>query len=531
MLKLNFWKILFILILFFSPSCIFAAEGDLSWFTNYNPINNDDYSGSVAVDSTGVYQTGSSDVSGWHHGQGIIKQWTLNGGVGAWEKTTTPFGFTGGAGGVVLDNLGVYVISADDKPGNGDYQWIIDKFDKSGNLIWKKISNPTAGTDQPTGIIADSSGVYIIGYESLGAGRLWRIEKRDINSGNLIGTFGSGGVVKSDPTPDSDYPSGIAIDSNYMYISGYQGQGGANLVKWRIEKRSLTSGNFDPSFGSGGIIIKDISAMFDILYAIDVDSSGFYVSGCEWWVAGACEKWHIEKWPLNGSAPIWTQIINTGGPFGPDTGLNINLKITSNSLFTFATKITSNVYHWRIEKRDLNTGNLDIKFKNSGILDIYPPAPTWSGGMAINNTGLYIAGMETLPLFCLPPWPFGPCTPANLQWRLEKRELSCRGPFSFIWTDNPLVGGATSLNSVHFNELANAIDTLRADAALPAVSWSYVTNSVSDVQFNTLRAKLEEVYTACGQPIPVWTGGAVTNASPLKASQVTELRNAIANAR
>ncbi|OIO06900.1 hypothetical protein AUJ27_03400 [Candidatus Falkowbacteria bacterium CG1_02_37_44] len=380
---------------------------------------------------------------------------------------------------------------------------VYEKLDLAGNIIWK-ITKSIFSFSWAFGIEIDNNSFYTVieGLDSSNGQYHDYIEKRRLDNGNII--------LEVNATAGSYYACyPVSCDRITLDPSGsYLFTGGKVIEKRRTSDLGLV---WSKSFPEINI---NVSADSNAVYTFGSEPTGFLDS-----------RLVLRKIDINNGSVLWVKYIDYfpaydyAGPITVDaSGVYVTAAISDVSNFPSV--------KWLMEKRDLSNGAL-IKQR----IDNFSNFDNGNAGyyerifdIARHPTGLYIAGNYSLSA----NW-----APQNSQWRIEKRENTsvCLGPFSFIWTDNPLVGGATSLNSVHFNELANAIDTLRADAALPAVSWSYVTNSVSDVQFNTLRAKLEEVYTACGQPIPVWTGGAVTNASPLKASQVTELRNAIANAR
>ena len=92
-----------------------------------------------------------------------------------------------------------------------------------------------AGGGDIAGFIAiDSTYMYVTGYdESLGNAQ-WRIEKRNLSDGALAAGFGTGGVVTNNPSAGDDRVYGIAIDSTSMYVVGYDSSPGNE--QWRIEK-------------------------------------------------------------------------------------------------------------------------------------------------------------------------------------------------------------------------------------------------------------------------------------------------------
>ena len=139
--------------------------------------------------------------------------------------------------------------------------------------------------------------MYIAGYDTTTAGglRRWRIEKRSRIDGSLeTVSFGSGGHVNSN-TATSAAANAIAIDSNYIYVAGYDNTGGG-FLEWRIEKRDLTTGALVTSFGSGGVIVKNfgLPALDHDIWTIAVDASYVYVAGYESLTVDDT-RWRIEK--------------------------------------------------------------------------------------------------------------------------------------------------------------------------------------------------------------------------------------------
>ena len=96
--------------------------------------------------------------------------------------------------------------------------------------------------------------------ESPGPGNCqWRIEKRNLSDGALVVGFGTGGVVTNNPSGRTDWAGFIAIDSTYMYVTGYDESPGAGNEQWRIEKRNLSDGALVVGFGTGGVVTNNPS--------------------------------------------------------------------------------------------------------------------------------------------------------------------------------------------------------------------------------------------------------------------------------
>jgi hypothetical protein len=101
------------------------------------------------------------------------------------------------------------------------------------------------------------------------------------------------------------------------------------------------------------------------------------------------------------------------------------------------------------------------------------------------------------------------------------------------FTDAPLTVGGTVVKAVHFVELRQAIDTLRARFGLGVFAWTDATivtevTPAKAVHLTELRAALNEVYAAASLPEPIYTHPIVTGgATVITAVDVEELRAAI----
>ena len=101
------------------------------------------------------------------------------------------------------------------------------------------------------------------------------------------------------------------------------------------------------------------------------------------------------------------------------------------------------------------------------------------------------------------------------------------------FTDHPLVRGVTPIRAVHFRELRERIDVLRAAAGLARFGWTdpVITAGVTPVKLVhllELRAALGVAYAETGRAAPRWTDTAPTGgATPIRAAHLMELRAAV----
>ena len=101
------------------------------------------------------------------------------------------------------------------------------------------------------------------------------------------------------------------------------------------------------------------------------------------------------------------------------------------------------------------------------------------------------------------------------------------------FTDDPIRPGTTPIKAVHFIELRERIDALRARDGLPAFRWTDPTlvagvTPVKRVHLTELRSALDAVYDAAGRPRPAYADADVAaGATSIKAAHVMELRTAV----
>ena len=101
------------------------------------------------------------------------------------------------------------------------------------------------------------------------------------------------------------------------------------------------------------------------------------------------------------------------------------------------------------------------------------------------------------------------------------------------FTDHPIMAWTTPIKAVHFLELRERIDALRARTRLPGFRWTDPTllagvTPVKRVHLTELRSALDAVYYAAGRRRPAYTdAGATAGAMSIKAAHIMELRAAV----
>ncbi len=255
------------------------TDGSRIWNITSDPSVNQDRAQSVAVDISGVYAAGYDSIPGLTDTQWRIEKRNLTDGTSIWNATNNPaVGSTDIISSIAVDSSGVYAAGYDSVPGNN--QWRIEKRNlTTGNLIWTATSNPSGSTDRILDIATDDSYVYSVGYDSSlsATNTQWRVEKRNLTDGSHIWN------VTSDPTAGTDIPNAVSVDTSGLYIAGFDN---TSSRQWRIEKRNLTDGSYIWN------ITYNPSSGFDEIYGLAVDSSAIYAGGYD---SAGSSKWRIEK--------------------------------------------------------------------------------------------------------------------------------------------------------------------------------------------------------------------------------------------
>ena len=340
-----------------------------------------------------------------------------SGGVVTFNPTLGPWGE--GAFDVLIADTALFVVGEDQSVGP---QWHIEKrnlttgapvtaFGNGGVVT----SNLSSGYDAATSMVTDGAYLYVVGYDMVPTfgDYEWRIEKRLFSSGELVPAFGNNGVITVNPHsgggPDADIPNSIATDGTFLYVSG------TGNLQLRIEKRRLSTGQLDTNFGTGGALMSiDMSSVA----LIQIRDSSLYVIGKITQPLGY--RWRIEKRSLStgdfitdfGTNGVVTSDLFYGAP-GAATTDGDNLYVVGYGSAGGGSPDT----WWVIEKRSLTTGDLVTTFGTGGVI-LSNPSPISlaqpSYAIVLDGSNLYVV---------VPDWVPGN-NGYNLQWRVEKRSLS-----------------------------------------------------------------------------------------------------------
>ncbi|MBI3096622.1 MAG: hypothetical protein HYY93_00010 [Planctomycetes bacterium] len=273
------------------------------------------------------------------------------------------------------------------------------------------VEDLSANEEAVIGMALDSTSLYIAALDAVpGAGdQQWRIEKRERGSGNLVASFGTGGVVQENPSAGYDNAQAIAVDSTHIYVAGYDQSG---TTRWRIERREKFTGALDAGFGAAGVVIMTAGTQ-DNVTSIAQDSSYIYVAGVD--NAPGDAELRIEKRDKTTGALVVAfdgdGVVNSN-PSGADDGRGLAtspaILVDGSSLFLATYDRVPGHPQWRIEKRDTSTGALVAAFDGDGVVSSDPGGSSIAYALAVDSSFLYVVGSDQVP--------------GNDEWRIEKRD-------------------------------------------------------------------------------------------------------------
>lgn len=312
----------------------------------------------MAIDSTSMYLAGSQLTAGtyaWRIEKRSLVSGLFDGSFGGSSGFVTSIvnANTSFPTAIAVDGTAVYIAGLYN-PTPGDEAWRIEKrLITDGSLVATFGSggvlteNPSTANDVPRGMVVDSSFMYVVGNS--GTSAQWRIEKRQLSDGSLVAGFGTAGVVLG----NAGAATSLAIDSTSMYVVGHETLPPSD-VQWRIEKRLLADGSAVAGFGTAGVVTSNPTAGGDVPGAIAIDGTFLYVVGSE--ALTQETQWRIEKRLLTSGAPDpsfgdGTAALSAITNQSPGA---TGIALTSTALFVVGTDMVhpgDPGLHWRIEKR------------------------------------------------------------------------------------------------------------------------------------------------------------------------------------
>jgi hypothetical protein len=299
-------------------------------------------------------------------------------------------------------------------------------------------SNHSSGNDRLSESAIDTVNgfVYTAGHSTT-----WIVEKRRLSDGALDTSFGASGILTvSISGSTSAEVGGIAIDlkDGVIYVAGKDNSPGATDFQWRIEKRNMSDGSLVTGFGTNGVVTSNPTTGDDMINEIIIDNITGYV------IAGGYES-------TNGNG-------------------------------------------WRMEKRSTTNGALDTGFGTSGVI-LYNPSgrPEMVSAMAIDEGGgyFYVTGVDD--------------GNGNTRWRVEKRKISNGALCSAAecGTNFQYGTGGGSGSGIYIQNPTNGADqplTIQVDIAGNAVYFGGYDNG------NGRQWRIVKVDASTAQPITAFGG-------------------------
>ncbi len=371
-----------------------AAESPrVEWAEVSNPSTSGDAAWSVAADASGIYVVGYDHSTGLNDSEWRMEKRNLNDGSIIWAHVSNPSTGEDWAMSVAVDSSGMYVVGYDSSP--VDLEWRIEKRNLvDGSLIWMQTANPSRGDDTAFGVAVDASGVYVVGVDSAQANSEWRIEKRNLNDGSLVW------AQVSNPSAGEDWAWGVAVDSSGIYVVGYDSVPGD--LEWRIEKRNITDGEIiwtqtsNPTHGEPSGIY-----MGDRAFGACVDASAIYVVGFDNAAGPEDIETRIEKRSLTDGSLVWSQTSNPS--LYEDRAFGVAADTSGIYVVGFDSVPGHGDLEWRVEKRSVDNGR---------VLWTYVSNPShgedWAWGIAEDASGTYVVGFDSCH------------DEINYEWRIEK---------------------------------------------------------------------------------------------------------------
>ncbi len=251
-----------------------ACAAPASGYVCTNPSAGSDRIQATSYDSLGYIYTGGYDTVSGNNAWRLEKRRTSDGLLCTAANCGTQFA----TGGVYTNNITanpdqILTLQAD-SAGNAVYaggfdgananQWHLEKlkgdsgalctaaaacnggaFNTTGIVTFDGLAT---GSDQLTSLDVDSPSGYLYTSgqnASLGATNFqWRIEKRNTGNGQLVGAFGTSGVVNVNPSANNDAPAYVAVNTarNLLYTAGGDASISTADTQWRMQKFALDTG-------------------------------------------------------------------------------------------------------------------------------------------------------------------------------------------------------------------------------------------------------------------------------------------------
>lgn len=135
--------------------------------------------------------------------------------------------------------------------------------------------NPSAATDKPSKVIIDEGAVYWVGSDQSqdGGTSRWRIKKFNATDGSVNSSFGTSGVVVSNPSTGNDEPLDAYINDKELLLVGTDAA--TTDIQWRVESRNKTTGSLGVALATqdAAIVAPSQGTPFRLRLTIDITTN------------------------------------------------------------------------------------------------------------------------------------------------------------------------------------------------------------------------------------------------------------------
>ena len=337
--------------------------------------------------------------------------------------------------------------------------------------------NHTATNNSLNSIAVDDTYLYTAGMVSA-TPQILLIEKRYKTTGALVNEFGlyNNGTITS-VAGNATVPLCVIADSTYLYIGGYDTSGPGGLQEWRLEKRDKTTGALITGFGlyqAGVVTSYQSDTSYDALQKMVMDNDYLYMAG--YVIRNSNIYWHIEKRDkISGTLAAGFGVggVITQTAIGDVGGRAWNIAADDNYIYILGVNNAATNEEWRLEKRDKISGTPAAGFGlyEAGVITSYPVTyGMWAGSIVLDTGNVYIGGYET-------------DASNNYPLRVEKRDMVTGALVTGFGTNGVFrhttaVGGGTGGDNEAFVLLADSnyvyITGVTSNIAQSDYGWLYI---------------------------------------------------------
>jgi uncharacterized delta-60 repeat protein len=215
--------------------------------------------------------------------------------------------------------------------------------------------------------------------------------------GDLDSSFGVGGLVRTDVTPGNDSANGMAVQGDGKIVA--VGKAGSLNSKFVVARYNPTDGSLDSTFGTGGVVVTNISPFMDVATSVAIQGDGYIVVAGG--VGGPDARFGVVRYDASGALdPTFgggdgIVTINVSKKFDRATGVGIQ----SGGRIVVAGGVARDGTNPDFAAVGLlSSGDLDQAFGSGGILrtDFNNGSFDWpTGGLIIQPDDKVIVGGHT----------------------------------------------------------------------------------------------------------------------------------------